>query len=52
VSALSKIVKPIHHYGLQFTPRIAGQWRVEHRDLDTDSILFQGENQGAFVSVQ
>jgi len=29
--------------------RTDGQWRVVLRDLDTDSILFLSENQGAFV---
>jgi autotransporter strand-loop-strand O-heptosyltransferase len=31
-------------------PRTSGQWRVCLRDLDTGNILFQSENQGAFVS--
>jgi autotransporter strand-loop-strand O-heptosyltransferase len=30
--------------------RTAGKWRVKLRDLDTGNILFQSENQGAFVS--
>jgi autotransporter strand-loop-strand O-heptosyltransferase len=30
--------------------RTAGKWRVRLRDLDTGNILFQSENQGAFVS--
>ena len=30
--------------------RSAGKWRVRLRDLDTGNILFQSENQGAFVS--
>jgi autotransporter strand-loop-strand O-heptosyltransferase len=30
--------------------RAAGTWRVRLRDLDTGNILFQSENQGAFVS--
>jgi len=29
--------------------RIEGKWRVRLRDLDTGNILFQSENQGAFV---
>jgi autotransporter strand-loop-strand O-heptosyltransferase len=31
-------------------PRADGKWRVCLRDLDTGNILFQSENQGAFVS--
>lgn len=31
-------------------PRTEGKWRVRLRDLDTGNILFQSENQGAFVS--
>jgi autotransporter strand-loop-strand O-heptosyltransferase len=31
-------------------PRTSGAWRVRLRDLDTGNILFQSENQGAFVS--
>jgi autotransporter strand-loop-strand O-heptosyltransferase len=31
-------------------PRTKGRWRVRLRDLDTANILFQSENQGAFVS--
>src|SRR5271163_3179738 len=30
--------------------RTTGKWRVRLRDLDTGNILFQSENQGAFVS--
>ena len=30
--------------------RTEGKWRVRLRDLDTGNILFQSENQGAFVS--
>jgi len=30
--------------------RTTGKWRVRIRDLDTGNILFQTENQGAFVS--
>ena len=30
--------------------RAEGKWRVRLRDLDTGNILFQSENQGAFVS--
>jgi autotransporter strand-loop-strand O-heptosyltransferase len=30
--------------------REAGRWRVRLRDLDTGNILFESENQGAFVS--
>ena len=30
--------------------RAEGRWRVRLRDLDTGNILFQSENQGAFVS--
>jgi autotransporter strand-loop-strand O-heptosyltransferase len=30
--------------------RMSGKWRVRLRDLDTGNILFQSENQGAFVS--
>ena len=30
--------------------RTEGKWRVRLRDLDTGIILFQTENQGAFVS--
>src|SRR5450432_1820470 len=30
--------------------RTEGKWRVRLRDLDTGNILFQTENQGAFVS--
>jgi autotransporter strand-loop-strand O-heptosyltransferase len=30
--------------------RVAGQWRVRLRDLETGNILFQSENSGAFVS--
>ena len=30
--------------------RAQGKWRVRLRDLDTGNILFQSENQGAFVS--
>jgi autotransporter strand-loop-strand O-heptosyltransferase len=30
--------------------RTAGKWRIRLRDLDTGNILFQSENQGAFVS--
>ena len=30
--------------------RTSGKWRVRLRDLDTGNILFQSENQGAFVS--
>src|ERR1700722_8495361 len=30
--------------------RTEGKWRVRIRDLDTGNILFQTENQGAFVS--
>ena len=30
--------------------RSSGKWRVRLRDLDTGNILFQSENQGAFVS--
>ena len=29
--------------------RTEGKWRVRLRDLDTGNILFQSENQGAFV---
>jgi len=31
-------------------PRATGKWRVRLRDLDTGNILFQSENQGAYVS--
>jgi hypothetical protein len=31
-------------------PRTEGKWRVRLRDLDSGNILFQSENQGAFVS--
>jgi autotransporter strand-loop-strand O-heptosyltransferase len=31
-------------------PRASGKWRVRLRDLDTGNILFQSENQGAFVN--
>jgi autotransporter strand-loop-strand O-heptosyltransferase len=31
-------------------PRTEGKWRVCLRDLDTGNILFQSENQGAYVS--
>ncbi len=31
-------------------PRTEGRWRVRLRDLDTGNILFQSENQGAFVN--
>jgi autotransporter strand-loop-strand O-heptosyltransferase len=31
-------------------PRSKGKWRVCLRDLDTGNILFQSENEGAFVS--
>ncbi len=31
-------------------PRTEGKWRVRLRDLDTGNILFQSENQGAYVS--
>ncbi len=31
-------------------PRTEGQWRVCLRDIDTGNILFQSENQGAYVS--
>jgi autotransporter strand-loop-strand O-heptosyltransferase len=31
-------------------PSTAGKWRICLRDLDTGNILFQSENQGAFVS--
>jgi autotransporter strand-loop-strand O-heptosyltransferase len=31
-------------------PRETGRWRVRLRDLDTGNILFESENQGAFVS--
>jgi autotransporter strand-loop-strand O-heptosyltransferase len=30
--------------------RAAGRWRVSLRDLDTGNVLFQSENQGAFVT--
>ncbi len=30
-------------------PRTEGRWRARLRDLDTDSILFQSENQGTLV---
>ncbi len=30
--------------------RAAGKWRVRLRDLDTGNILFESENQGAFVA--
>ena len=30
--------------------RTEGKWRVRLRDLDTGNILFESENQGAFVS--
>ena len=30
--------------------RTEGKWRIRLRDLDTGNILFQSENQGAFVS--
>jgi len=30
--------------------RTEGKWRVRLRDLDTENILFQSENQGAFVN--
>ncbi len=31
-------------------PRDQGRWRVRLRDLDTGNILFESENQGAFVN--
>ncbi len=31
-------------------PRTEGVWRIRLRDLDTGNILFQSENQGAFVA--
>ncbi len=31
-------------------PRETGRWRVRLRDLDTGNILFESENQGAFVN--
>ncbi len=31
-------------------PRAEGRWRVRLRDLDTGNILFESENQGAFVA--
>ncbi|MSP00079.1 MAG: autotransporter strand-loop-strand O-heptosyltransferase [Acetobacteraceae bacterium] len=31
-------------------PRTEGRWRVRLRDLDTGNILFESENQGAFVN--
>jgi autotransporter strand-loop-strand O-heptosyltransferase len=30
--------------------RVEGRWRIRLRDLDTGNILFQSENQGAFVA--
>lgn len=40
------------NYGARIVlpPRTNGKWRVRLRDLDTGNILFQSENQGAFVS--
>jgi autotransporter strand-loop-strand O-heptosyltransferase len=39
-----------HGARVTLPPRAEGKWRVRLRDLDTGNILFESENQGAFVS--
>jgi autotransporter strand-loop-strand O-heptosyltransferase len=35
---------------IRLPPRTVGKWRVQLRDLDTGNVLFQSENQGAYVA--
>jgi len=39
-----------HGARVKLPPREVGKWRIRLRDLDTGNILFQSENQGAFVN--